>query len=333
MPSVEVIAEAAQGYAGSADKQRFLVRAAKAAAADSIKFQLVYADELATPGYEHYATFERSEMPVARWLELAESCRAEGIQLYLDVFGERSLATALDAGAGGVKLHSSGSLNLALIDAVAKAPVERVVLSTGGGHQGEIQEAASLLSEKKLTLMHGFQGYPTQNEDNQIGRLRWLADRFPEHDVGFADHAPANDPRRLWLAAVAVGCGATVVEKHLTTALALRELDHDAALSPDEFAIYVANVHDAADALGASTGPWPEDFGMSASETGYRTGMKKQVVAGRNLDAGHTLVAEDLNLKRTPSTDGVIFDVRAVIGRTLAVEVRRDEPLTGRAFR
>lgn len=128
MDSLEVIAEAAQGYAGRAETQRFLASAAHAAGADSIKFQLVFADELATSGYEHYATFSRSEMPDEAWKELADFCREIGIRLYLDVFGERSLELACAAQCDGLKLHSSDTLNVALIEAVAAAPIARVLL-------------------------------------------------------------------------------------------------------------------------------------------------------------------------------------------------------------
>jgi N,N'-diacetyllegionaminate synthase len=305
MPSIEVIAEAAQGYAGDAEKQRFLLRAARAAGADAVKFQLVYADELATPDYEHYRTFSNSQMAPQAWADLAALARDEGILLYLDVFGERSLEAAVAARADGIKLHSSDALNVALIQSVAQAPVPRVVLSTGGGHQAEIREAVGLLEGKSLILMHGFQGYPTRDEDNQIARLRWLRAEFPQHDVGFADHVPFDGPHRLWLAAVAIGAGANVIEKHLTTAVALREVDYHAALSPDDFAQFVANVRLAASAMGEE-GSEREDFAMSESEANYRKGLKKQVVARRDLPSGHTLAVEDVVLKRTPITTDVV---------------------------
>jgi N,N'-diacetyllegionaminate synthase len=327
MPSLEVIAEAAQGYAGEADKQRFMLRSASAAGADSVKFQLVYADELATSDYEHYATFTRSQMEPAAWRELAALAGELDIKLYLDVFGDRSLAVAVDAGADGIKLHSSDALNVALIEAVAQAPVDRVVLSTGGGHQSEIRAAVELLQGKSLVLMHGFQGYPTRDEDNQIARLRWLRDEFPGHDIGFADHVPFDaDERRLWLAAVAIGAGANVVEKHLTTALALREVDYHAALAPDDFKRFVDNMRIAAAAFGSDSGG--DDFGMSESEANYRKGLKKQVVARRDLPSGHTLAVGDLVLKRTPITDDVVYDLAAALGRSLTADVAAERPIT-----
>ena len=55
---IEVIAEIAQGYEGQKKIAMLMVDAARKSNADSIKFQLVYADELATPGYQYYNFFK-----------------------------------------------------------------------------------------------------------------------------------------------------------------------------------------------------------------------------------------------------------------------------------
>jgi sialic acid synthase SpsE len=332
MGSLEVIAEAAQGYAGRAETQRFLASAARAAGADSIKFQLVFADELATSGYEYYETFSQSEMPDETWRELASFCHELGIRLYLDVFGERSLTLACEAGCDGLKLHSSDTLNIALIDAVAAAPVSRVLLSTGGSYQSEIRAAVASLTGKDLVLVHGFQGYPTPDDENHVDRVTWLRENFPDHEVGFADHVVFDDPKRTWLAAVAIGCGATVVEKHLTTALALRETDFQAALAPDEFAEFVANMRTAETAMGSPTETDRDDFAMGESESRYRAGLKKQVVARRDLRAGETISAADIVLKRTPTSEDVLYDTRQVVGQTLGADVSADQPITATAL-
>ena len=48
---IEIIAEIAQGYEGSEKLTNLLTKGAIASNADAVKFQLVYADELATPDY------------------------------------------------------------------------------------------------------------------------------------------------------------------------------------------------------------------------------------------------------------------------------------------
>jgi sialic acid synthase SpsE len=49
--TIEIIAEIAQGFEGVAEQARLLMKAASSAGADAAKYQLVYADELATTEY------------------------------------------------------------------------------------------------------------------------------------------------------------------------------------------------------------------------------------------------------------------------------------------
>jgi N,N'-diacetyllegionaminate synthase len=322
--SLEIIAEAAQGFAGDPPaKTLALVDCAAAAGADAVKFQLVYADELCTPDYVHFDLFRSLEMADAQWAEVAARCRARGIRLYLDVFGRQSLELAGRLGVGAVKLHSTDLLNFGLIELVASCPVSRVLLSAGGAFEGELDEAVQVLSRKDLVLMHGFQGYPTALEDNQIARIAALHCRYPDRAIGFADHVPEGRPERLWLSAVAVGAGATVLEKHITRALVLRDEDYESALNPDDFAQYASHMRQAVAAVGSGG----ETAGMSPSERAYRDKMKKQVVAARALRSGGTLAPADLCLKRTPATDGVFRDLRETMGRRLRQDVAQDVAL------
>lgn len=62
---LEIIAEIAQGYEGSAKLTELLTIGAIESDADSIKFQLVYADELATQDYKYYDLFKSLEMKIS----------------------------------------------------------------------------------------------------------------------------------------------------------------------------------------------------------------------------------------------------------------------------
>ena len=57
----EIIAEIAQGYEGNPKLAELLVKGAIVANADSIKLQLVFADELCVPTYPYYDLFKSLE--------------------------------------------------------------------------------------------------------------------------------------------------------------------------------------------------------------------------------------------------------------------------------
>jgi len=329
---IEIIAEAAQGFLGAPrEKTALLARLAAAAKADAVKFQLVYADELCTPDYKHYKLFSDLEMPDTDWLALARQCAALGTGLYVDVFGERSLALAAKMEVTGIKIHSTDMLNAPLLEAAARSAVKRVILSAGGCVRREIEDALALMKGKDVVLMHGFQGYPTAAGENQIARLAELRRAFPQARLGFGDHVPETDATRLWLAAVAVGAGAQVIEKHITISSVAKEEDHESALNPDEFAAFVANVRVAHQALGqVAAAP---DFGMSEREQQYRKQMKKHLVARRDLAAGAVLSAQDIGMKRTSASDGVLYEPAEALGRKLAVALRAGDPILCSALR
>ena len=60
--NIEIIAEIAQGYEGDTKLTELLTIGANATGADAVKYQLVYADELATPDYKYYELFRSLEM-------------------------------------------------------------------------------------------------------------------------------------------------------------------------------------------------------------------------------------------------------------------------------
>jgi N,N'-diacetyllegionaminate synthase len=231
-----------------------------------------------------------------------------------------------------VKIHATDMANAGLLHEVARCRVGQVLLSCGGCYQNEIDAATGILREKRLVLLHGFQGYPTPTAANQIARLEALAQRYAANpalreriELGFADHAPSDDPLRFVLPAVAIGSGATVIEKHLTLARAMKLEDHESALDPDEFATFAKQMRDCHAALGARSGGG-DDFAMSDAEREYRRKARKHVVALRDLPAGAELRPEDLALKRTPSAE-ICDDLAEVCGRRLRTAVRRDQAI------
>jgi len=329
MEPIKLIAEIAQGFEGKPDQAAMLIQAAAAAGADAVKLQLIYADELCTSDYKHYALFASLEMADQVWMDLHKLAATLGVELYLDVFGERSLRMSEQLKVAGVKVHSTDMANVRLLKMIGKSQVERVMLSAGGCHTSEIVVALEIMASKHVILMHGFQGYPTRIEDNQLSRLRVLRKIGEGHsrlDLGYADHVPSDDPLRFIIPSIAIGLGVRYVEKHITLALAMKIEDHESALNPDEFATFSAQLRSCELAY-ASSGSLSEDFAMSQSELAYRKGMHKHVVAARDLAAG-TVISEDMvSLKRT-SSNNPYFHITEVIGRRLASPAALDQALT-----
>ena len=325
---IEIIAELAQGFEGRPEQARLLLRASAAAGADAAKFQLVYADELATPDYKYYDLFRSLEMPDAVWEELAKYAQELNIALYLDVFGARSITLAEHVGARALKVHGTDIANVNLLHQIAHTAVPKILLGAGGALLPEIEQAIDLLAGKEIVILLGFQSYPTPTDANQIARVRMLSDllstRNPNVTLGVADHASPGDLLRVALAATALGAGARVFEKHLTLGEVMKMEDHEAALNPDRFAEFVTVVHDCARAYGECNGA--ADFGMSLAEQSYRKMIQRHVVASRDLTKYSRISPGDLVLKRT-SAEQVMTDLGQVYKKILKRDLQNNGPI------
>jgi sialic acid synthase SpsE len=323
--NTHIVAELAQGFEGSYVQARLLVKASASAA----KFQLVYADELATPDYKYYDLFRSLEMPDSEWQNIADYAKELGIELYLDIFGNRSLQLCSQLGLKGVKLHGTDISNIALLNEVARSPVDTVFLGAGGAYLNEIESALRILNTKNTVIILGFQGYPTPVETNHIKRISFLQERLSENfsnfTIGFADHEEPSSPLRYAVAASAVGAGAQMIEKHLTLGRIMKMEDHESALNPDEFFEFANVIRNCTAALGIVSDT--QNFGMTESEEGYRKMILRHVVASRNLSKSETISPEDVTLKRT-SADSIITDLNQVYQKKLNRDIAANTAIT-----
>ena len=325
---IEIIAELAQGFEGSLEQAKLLVKAASKAGADSAKCQLVYADELATPGYEYYELFKTLEMEDDDWLEIKQSCDNQGIELIFDVFGESSLALAQKLNIKTIKLHATDINNIGFLNSLAISSIERIMLGAGGAYEKEIKNAIEILNNKSVILFHGFQGYPTSINENQISRLAVWKSSFGSYQnvgFGFSDHVDPESPSSITLPAFAVGQGAVVLEKHLTLGACMELEDHESAMNPDQFKIFVKSIRDITSAYGESASK--NDFGMSKSENQYRKNIRRHVVVAKNIASGKIIEADDVVLKRTAALNP-ITDIQEIYGKVVTKDIIKNSPIT-----
>jgi N,N'-diacetyllegionaminate synthase len=315
MAQTLIVAEAAQGYEGDPSLARLLVRAAGAAGADLVKFQVVYADELAAPSYQHYALFRQLEMADEAWAGCAADAEKAGVGLAFDVYGMRSLAVARQLRAAAVKIHATDFFNDALV-AAALESAPQVFLSAGGIEAAEIEaffgRHPGVLA--KGVLFYGFQAEPTGTADNNLRRLLALRQRFPELRLGFMDHTDGASDEAGWLSTLALPLGAVAIEKHLSLDRDLALEDYVSALGPEAFRAFVRRVRAAESALGTA------DLALTAAEKAYRRRAVKVVTAARALDPDQALASDDLALLRTALDEGraPINELGRVLGRRLS---------------
>jgi N,N'-diacetyllegionaminate synthase len=338
----QIIAECAQGYARSTlseslELAKWLTRSAKSCGADAIKFQLIIADELACPDYKYYNLFKTLELGGNGWAEVKCLAKELEIELIFDIFGRESLSVAEQLNINTIKIHPTDFTNTELLGTVSSSTVVRhVIAGCGGATEEEICASLRVLSSnKKITLLLGFQGYPTPRADNSLNRLNNFA-RISESigtpiQLGFADHADPTDYDATHLAIMALGHGATVIEKHLTLARCLKLEDHESALSPDEFERFVQIIRACDEAAGETMPTNNTGFDLPKSEQAYRTMVNRHVVACRDISVGERLADSDLCLKRSASI-APITTMQTAIGKVAIKPIPANSPVCAEAL-
>ena len=322
---IEIIAEIAQGYEGSEKLTNLLTKGAIASNADAVKFQLVYADELATPDYEYYDLFKELEMDKDVWVNVCNQIHNADKRVYFDVFGLFSLNMAKEIGADGVKLSTTEFYNNALFDR-AITQFDRIYLSVGGIPAEDIDKKLSSLSKeqmKKICLMYGFQSEPTPLDQNNLNKLGIFKKRYPSFRVGFMDHSDGALDDAYYLSLVAMGTGINAIEKHITLDRELEIEDYISGVTPSEFIKFVGLIRRFEPVMGL------DSLELTEQEEAYRNKATKSVVALTDLKAGDVLTLETVALKRCskPINKHSILEIEHALGKTLKVDRKTDSPL------
>jgi sialic acid synthase SpsE len=252
-----VIAEIGTGHGGDPVKAAELIHAAKAAGADCVKFQHVYADEIIhprtgfvplpggmTPLYDRFRSLETGPEFFAGLLELAESL---GLLFLCTPFGLRSARELAAIGVKAYKVASPELNHLELLDEIVRTG-RPTILSSGVSTLADIERAVHRFrnSDGKgyrcpLALLHCVTSYPAPEEEYNLRVLSPLSRLFGIA-CGVSDHS--KDP--VLVPALAVYSGASIVEKHICLSRSDPGLDDPIALPPEDFSRMVQAIREAA---------------------------------------------------------------------------------------
>ena len=299
--SLEIIAEIAQGYEGNFKLAELLTIGAIKSGADSVKFQLVYGDELAVPTYEYYDLFKSLEMSEEEWVSISSLVHKHNRKIYFDIYGEFSCKQAKVLKADGVKISTADFYNTALVEK-AISLFDKVFISVAGV---EIEELNILLEkykkQKKIIFMYGLQSEPTPINESNLRKLTSYKNKFDNVPIGFMDHSSGDSKDAFNLPLMALALGVDYIEKHITLDRKLEIEDYISALTIDNFSIFVEDINRLKDALGDG------ELVITKSESKYKSVSGKVVVADRDIEAGETANPKDFSLKRVDTNQFSLF--------------------------
>lgn len=305
-----VLAEVASAHEGSADEALRMLDAAFRMGADGIKFQLFKADRLVVHRHPIRKDFEQIELTDKEWRKILASARGSGLALFTECFDFPSLELAKEAGADAYKIHTTDMESKDFVRAVAEVG-KPVFFATGGVPEDALAEAISMVGDRELGLLFGFQTFPTPVEEIRFRELESMKARY-RVPVGFLDHTDGGTLFALMAPALSVTYGADLVEKHFTLDRSKKGFDYQSSLNPEDFHRMVEMIRTAERARGEAGQP------MSTAADGYHRKMARFIVAKTLIGRGDIITAEKLDFKRIdPNKDPGLSprDVNRIVGR------------------
>lgn len=252
-----IIAEAGSNHNKNFSLAKKLIKAAVAAQANAVKFQLFVPDKLyaAGAGSADYLGDSQSiheildavKMPTTWIQKLSLECKTKKILFLCSAFDETSV-DLIDPYVAAHKIASYELTHLPLIKHIAKKG-KPILLSTAMANIDEIQEALEVIAKtgnRNVVLMQCTACYPNPIEDSHLRVIPALQDRF-HIPVGLSDHS--RNPFVNPIAATALG--GNILEKHFTLDNNLPGPDHQFAITPDELHTLIQSVRETEMALGS----------------------------------------------------------------------------------
>ena len=324
-----IVAEMSGNHNGEIERAIRLIDAAKHAGADAVKLQTYTADTITIdhdgPGFvlegglwdgrRLHDLYREAHTPWAWHEPLFTHARRIGITLFSAPFDPTAVALLRSLDAPAYKIASPEIIDLDLIGLCA-ATGKPLILSTGMASLAEIDEAvatARAAGAAQLLVLHGISAYPTPLDQAHLSTIGDLS-RHLGAPVGLSDHTLDT-----FAAAVAVGQGAVLIEKHFTLARADGGVDSAFSLEPHELERLVRDARAAHAALGRP------NYRPNAAEQAMLVARRSlYVVAG--VRAGEILTAENIRSIR-PNRGMAPKFLKQVLGKTAARDLARGEPL------
>lgn len=231
-----LIAEIGINHNGDLGIAKELIKTAKEAGFDAVKFQkrdinLVYSKEiLDTPRESPWGTTTRQqkeglELSLDEYKEIDNYCKNQKILWFASAWDINSLVFLDQFNLKYHKIASAMIIDKIFLDEVAKRG-KHTFISTGMSTIENIDEAVKIFKKNNCSfeLMHCVSTYPMKIEDANLLTINQLKDKY-NCDVGYSGHENG-----VLVSIAALSLGITSLERHITLDRAMYGSDQSASL-------------------------------------------------------------------------------------------------------
>ena len=251
-----IIAEVGINHNGDVDLAKKLIDMAKKCGCDAVKFQkrtidIVYKKKFLDSykespwGNTRRAQKEGLEFGRKEYDIIDEYCKGKDISWFASAWDEKSQEFLRQYDLPYNKVASAMLTHRNLLNMIAEEK-KHTFVSCGMSNWDIIDKAVDVFKKQKcpFTLMHCISTYPSEDEECNTSAIKTLKERY-NCEVGYSGHERGILPSIL-----AVVCGATVLERHITLDRTMYGSDHAASLERRGLELLVRDARRVAKILG-----------------------------------------------------------------------------------
>lgn len=325
-----IIAEMSANHAGSIERAKEIIYAAKESGADCIKIQTYTPDTITIDcdneyfrinkglwdGENLYKLYGKAYTPWEWQAELKREAEKIGIDFLSTPFDNTAVDFLEGIGLECYKIASFELVHIPLIKYIASKG-KPIIMSTGMGSINEIQDAVNAVKEcgnDKLCLLRCASAYPAVSDSMNLKTMVDMGERFGV-PVGLSDHSMGCIG-----AVAAVAMGASVIEKHFCISRTIENPDSAFSMEPFEFKEMVDNIRIVEKAKGIiNYGPTKEEEGNMA--------FRRSIFVVEDIKEGEDLTTKNIKIIR-PSMGMEPKYYEDVLGKRAKKDLTKGTPLT-----
>ncbi len=325
-----IIAEMSANHAGSKERAREIIYAAKEAGADCIKLQTYTPDTITIDcdneyfrinkglwdGENLYKLYGKAYTPWEWQAELKDEAEKIGIDFLSTPFDDTAVDFLEDIGLEFYKIASFELVHIPLIKYIASKG-KPIIMSTGMGSLAEIQDAVDsirICGNDQICLLRCASAYPAISDSMNLRTMVDMRERFGV-PVGLSDHSMGHIG-----AVAAVAMGASVIEKHFCLSRDIENPDSAFSMEPAEFKEMVEAIRIVEKAKGTvNYGPTKEEEGNVA--------FRRSIFVVEDIKAGECLTEKNIRIIR-PSAGMKPKYYEEVLGKRVRCDLSKGMPLS-----
>lgn len=324
-----IIAEMSANHAGSFERAKEIIYAAKEAGADCIKIQTYTPDTMTIDcdneyfhisdgtwkGENLYGLYSKAFTPWEWQADLKSEADKIGIDFLSTPFDKTSVDFLEKIGIEFYKIASFELVDIPLIEYVASKG-KPMIISTGMGSLEEITDAVNAVRKQgnnSICLLRCASAYPAISDSMNLRTMTDMQSKFGV-PVGLSDHSMGS------LGAVAAAAmGASVIEKHFCISREIENPDSSFSMEPSEFKIMVDDIRTVEKAMGTV------NYGSTEEEKGNVV-FRRSVFAVKDIAAGEIFTEDNIRIIR-PGYGVKPKYYKDILGKMAAEKINRGMPL------